>query len=67
MNDPCRTQEQLIAENEALRRRVAALEVLETQRRQTDQALRESEAELQRVLSSVSDYLWSATVDPAGN
>lgn len=37
-----------------------------TERRQATEALRRTEAELRRVMDSVSDYLWSAEVDRRG-
>ena len=53
-----RTVELSIA-NEQLRREVA-------ERKRAEEALRDAEAELRRVTSSVSDYLWSATIDSKG-
>ena len=37
-----------------------------TARHEAEQKLQRIEAELQRITASVSDYLWSANVDPAG-
>lgn len=37
-----------------------------TERRQTVEALRRTEAELRQVMDSVSDYIWSAEVDKKG-
>ena len=54
MSDEYKTREQLIAELKTFRQRVAELEGAG------------SETELQQVMSSISDYLWSATVDEAG-
>ena len=53
-----RTAELSIA-NARLRREVA-------ERKRAEEALRDAEAELRRVTSSVSDYLWSATIDAKG-
>ena len=53
-----RTAELSIA-NAQLRREAA-------ERKRAEEALRKAEAELRRVTSSVSDYLWSATIDAKG-
>jgi PAS domain S-box-containing protein len=37
-----------------------------TERKQAEEALRESEAELRQVLAAASDYFWSGEVDPEG-
>ncbi len=38
-----------------------------TEQKKAEEALTDSEVELRLVASSISDYLWSATVDQAGN
>jgi hypothetical protein len=53
MKDQEKTKQQLIAENEELRRRVAALEGLEIEGKRADQMLLESE---ERYRSFVQDF-----------
>jgi PAS domain S-box-containing protein len=65
MNDQARTKEQLIAELEELRRRVAAMEASESEWRRTEEALRESERRFRLLMESVPLSVWQT--DPDGN
>lgn len=65
MDDQDKSKEQLIHELAALRHQLAASQSVAS-RSNVEQSLRKSEAELRRVMASVSDYLWSATVTPDG-
>ena len=56
------TTEQLINELEALRQRVADLEISEAQRKQTEQALIESEERYKRLINAVTAYTYSVEV-----
>ena len=56
------TKEQLINELEALRQRIADFERLEAQRKQTEQALIESEERYKRLISAVTAYTYSVEV-----
>lgn len=55
-------KEQLINELEALRQRIADFEISEAQRRQTEQALIESEERYKRLISAVTAYTYSVEV-----
>jgi len=55
MNDNRKTKEQLIQELEDLRRRIAELEKSETERKQVDEALRESEEKFRTIFDGASD------------
>ena len=46
---------------------VSVISVNATERKRAEEALEESREELMQVASSISDYLWSATVDQTGN
>ncbi len=56
------TRRALLAELEALRRRVAELEAQRGQCLATEQALRQSEERYRRLLESVTDYVYTVTV-----
>lgn len=56
------TKEQLINELAALRQRIADLEILETQYKQTEQALIESEERYKRLINAVTAYTYSVEV-----
>ena len=56
------TKEQLINELKALRQRIADFESLEAQRKQTEQALTESEERYKRLISAVTAYTYSVEV-----
>lgn len=53
MKDQDRTKEQLTSELTRLRQRIAELEALETKRKQVEEALRQSQAELSAILDSI--------------
>ena len=63
MRDQDKTREQLIADNEELRRRVAALESPEAERRQTEKALRESQAVLQAAIDCLPFNFFAIGLD----
>ncbi len=56
------TKDQLINELEILRQRIADFEILEAQRKQTEQALIESEERYKRLISAVTAYTYSVEV-----
>lgn len=56
-----------VAGSEAGAQRIRGLMVDVTASLETEQALRTAEAELRRVLSSVSDWIWSRRIDAQGN
>ena len=56
------TKEQLINELGALRQRIADFERLEAQRKQTEQALTESEERYKRLINAVTAYTYSVEV-----
>jgi len=56
------TKEQLINELMALRQRIADLEILETQHKQTEQALIESEECYKRLINAVTAYTYSVEI-----
>lgn len=56
------TKEQFINELAALRQRIADLEILETQHKQTEQALIESEERYKRLINAVTAYTYSVEV-----
>jgi PAS domain S-box-containing protein len=66
MKDQDKTKEQLIAELEEMRGRVSALEASAAEGTPIELVRDDVGAELRQVISSVSDYLWSATMDDAG-
>ncbi|GAI23155.1 unnamed protein product, partial [marine sediment metagenome] len=57
------TKEQLIVELEALRWRVAELEKLEAERRQVEEALRESEEKYRHLFDDLNDAAFLADVE----
>lgn len=65
MKDQDKTKEQLIKELEKLRKRNCDLEDLETQRKQIEEALRESEIKFRSVAQSATDAIIS--IDSTGN
>ena len=56
------TKEELVNELTALRQLIADLEILETQRKQTERALIESEERYKRLISAVTAYTYSVEV-----
>ncbi|MEW6570428.1 MAG: sensor domain-containing diguanylate cyclase [Nitrospirota bacterium] len=62
MQNEEKTKEQLINELVAFRQRIADLEILETQHKQTEQALIESEERYKRLIKAVTAYTYSVEV-----
>ena len=61
MHDPDTTHDQLIAENTALRQRIAALEAAAAEHAQIKEALQESEARYRLLAEHVTDVIWGST------
>lgn len=57
LSDEAKTKEQLVSELVVLRQRVTELEALETECRQTEEALKESEGKLDAMLQSIGDHM----------
>ncbi len=64
MNDDIKTNQHLVQELAALRRRVAELEELAAVRQRKDEALRVSEERLQKITECIPDLIW--TLDLSG-
>lgn len=62
MSTRTRSRQDLVAEIEALRRRVAELEEQREQCLETEQALRQGEERYRRLLESVTDYVYTVEV-----
>jgi len=63
MKDQDKTREQLVEELEELQRRVGAMESVEARRRQAEEALRQSHAEIQAVYDGMVDGLLVTDAD----
>ena len=59
MQDENKTKEQLIAELRELRQRLAESEKNITERKETDKALRDSEAKYRRIVETANEGIWS--------
>ena len=59
MQDEDKTKEQLIAELHELRQRLAESEKNITERKETDKALRDSEAKYRRIVDTANEGIWS--------
>jgi PAS domain S-box-containing protein len=66
MKDQSKTKQVLIQELVSLRRRIAGLEQSESERKQADEALRESEQRLASIYNTVGDVIFHLAVEPAG-
>ena len=62
MKDREKTKQQLLYELKAMQKRIADLEILETQHKQTEQALIETEKRYKRLLNAVTAYTYTVEV-----
>ena len=58
-----KTRDQLIAENEELRRQMAAMEASETEWRRTEEALQESEERFRLLVEAIPQPIWRSDAD----
>ncbi len=63
MEDKDKTKEQLLTEQEELRRQIDDLEALQIKRKQMDEALKESEERYKRLVGAVTDYIYTVKVE----
>ena len=63
MKDQEKTREQLVSENEELRRRVSALEASETEWRRTEEALQRSDERFRLLVEAIPQPIWRSDAD----